>query len=425
MDAFLNEISQLGRQDSVILEIDSSEEGAGIRQQQRTDELQSLLAIFGSEMEVVDHELIRFLVYQDQEPTKPHAPLESMHVTFLLHEEYPSFPIVFELQGPCLLFSEADAVFFELFKQACDNAGNPTVFMLLDSARDRVSAIIDTRRAKNASSANLEKNSYDFDHFLFPGRMDDNDDSSESSYLGSLDHIAATNSNDPSFYLQRGVADVLAEITNAAFGMSVVVVENILRIDLAVRFLKYSEHHRCHRSQPTRGTSRYLRSKRFGQRDVITQKHLENDPVVAYHGTSNARIPSIVRQGLLVPGLGVGSSVSQKTGVGYYGKGIYLSPDPMVSLGYAEGGAARLLVCAVTLGHTYMCDTEMYDAPLQAGYNSHISPCLVEYVAFNPAQVLPVLLVHLQNRAHVRVSGTTSSQGKAAHTTSLISIPKK
>ena len=65
-EAFLNEISQLGRQDSVILEIDSSEEGAGIRQQQRTDELQSLLAIFGSEMEVVDHDLIRFLVYQDK-----------------------------------------------------------------------------------------------------------------------------------------------------------------------------------------------------------------------------------------------------------------------------------------------------------------------------------------------------------------------
>ena len=70
----------------------------------------------------------------------------------------------------------------------------------------------------------------------------------------------------------------------------------------------------------------------------------------------------------------------------------------LLTTSLAEGGAARLLVCAVTLGRTYMCETEMYDAPLQAGYDSHISPSLVEYVAFNPAQVLPVLLVHLQNR---------------------------
>jgi hypothetical protein len=114
-----------------------------------------------------------------------------------------------------------------------------------------------------------------------------------------------------------------------------------------------------------------------------------------------------------VPGSDTG--VTAKTGVGFYGHGIYLSPDPSVSLGYTSGSGeyTRLLVCAAVMGRFFPCRAEMFGAPCEPGYNSHVSPCNNEvafvaisalltcsqYVLFNPAAVLPVLVVHLQHGA--------------------------
>lgn len=80
-------------------------------------------------------------------------------------------------------------------------------------------------------------------------------------------------------------------------------------------------------------------------------------PVVAFHGTAEGNIPNILRIGLVVPGQ---HGVKHATDNGWYGKGdnkssitdipgIYLSPNPSLSIGYCRGGG-KLLVCAVLLG---------------------------------------------------------------------------
>ena len=66
--------------------------------------------------------------------------------------------------------------------------------------------------------------------------------------------------------------------------------------------------------------------------------------MTAYHGTAVARLPSIVRNGLLVGGMCgccvhqtrqvPGQLVTHRTDSGFWGRGIYLSPDPSVSIGY-------------------------------------------------------------------------------------------
>jgi aprataxin and PNK-like factor len=54
------------------------------------------------------------------------------------------------------------------------------------------------------------------------------------------------------------------------------------------------------------------------------------------------------------------------SGLGYYGAGIYLSPDARTSLAYA-GGCGKLLVCAVLMGRIYKCTNLMHGAPCTPG----------------------------------------------------------
>jgi len=72
-------------------------------------------------------------------------------------------------------------------------------------------------------------------------------------------------------------------------------------------------------------------------------------PQIAYHGTAETNINSILDRGLLVPGQGKGADVKHATDSGWWGKGIYLSPNSQLSVGYCRGGKS-LLVCAVIMG---------------------------------------------------------------------------
>jgi hypothetical protein len=172
----------------------------------------------------------------------------------------------------------------------------------------------------------------------------------------------------------------------------------------------------------------------------------EARPRLGFHGTPEANIPNILQQGLLVPGThGVINRTDDGTqpmpfysfllpaidvrvrargsGLGYYGAGIYLSPDARTSLGYA-GGCGKLLVCAVLMGRIYKCEDLMHGAPCTpgtsaqidasieshsylatppaadpsmwvhvtpfsaaAGFDSHMSPCEGELILFEAAQV--------------------------------------
>jgi len=118
-------------------------------------------------------------------------------------------------------------------------------------------------------------------------------------------------------------------------------------------------------------------------------------PVWAYHGTKAARMSSIEQKGLLVPGA---SGVTHATDSGWYGRGIYLSPNCDVSLGYSDDG--RLLICAVLMGKIFKCKNRLDGAGLQPNCDSHESPGGDEFICFNPGQVLPVFVIDTRTRTN-------------------------
>jgi len=115
----------------------------------------------------------------------------------------------------------------------------------------------------------------------------------------------------------------------------------------------------------------------------------DSKPRIAYHGTRANLVPSITDRGLLVPGSA--SGVGHVTDSGWYGKGIYLSPNPDLSLGYTQGG--KMLVCSVLMGRVFKCTERLDGQGCKRGYDSHESPCGQEYVIFNAAQVLPCYVI--------------------------------
>eukprot|EP01087_Luapelamoeba_hula_P016273 TRINITY_DN49_c1_g1_i1.p1 TRINITY_DN49_c1_g1~~TRINITY_DN49_c1_g1_i1.p1 ORF type:complete len:816 (+),score=176.19 TRINITY_DN49_c1_g1_i1:2-2449(+) len=116
----------------------------------------------------------------------------------------------------------------------------------------------------------------------------------------------------------------------------------------------------------------------------------EAQPRLAYHGTAEHNIDSILDKGLLVPGQD--KAVGHATDTGWWGKGIYLSPNHSLSVGYCRGGK-KLLLCAVTMGKIYKCSSRIDGGALQVGYDSHEDPSGQEYVLFDNTRVLPCYLV--------------------------------
>ena len=121
-------------------------------------------------------------------------------------------------------------------------------------------------------------------------------------------------------------------------------------------------------------------------------KSIDAKPKLAFHGTRAEKIGSITDKGLLVPGT---LGVTHATDSGWYGKGIYLSPNPDISMGYTQGG--KMLVCAVLMGKIFKCPARCDGSPCKPGYDSHESPCGGEYVLFKAAQVLPCYVIEFSD----------------------------
>jgi len=147
-------------------------------------------------------------------------------------------------------------------------------------------------------------------------------------------------------------------------------VENIIQADLVPRFeRKWQE----------------LREK---------YPSLNVEPKLAWHGTSDASIENIRRQGLLVPGKD--NAVGHLNDSGWWGKGIYLSPTASYSLSYMRGNRGLFLVSvlmgkALSLGQHERMDGR----PVKDGYDSHIAEHGQEYVIFDEAQILPCYLIEV------------------------------
>jgi hypothetical protein len=104
-------------------------------------------------------------------------------------------------------------------------------------------------------------------------------------------------------------------------------------------------------------------------------------PVLCFHGTATNNIESILQHGLLVPGEGNNIKVSNGSA---YGKGIYLSVDPAVSIPFCKGGN-KMFVCACLLGSKFV--TSPNGSIIVAFENSHVMPCFV--ITFASQQYLP------------------------------------
>jgi hypothetical protein len=97
--------------------------------------------------------------------------------------------------------------------------------------------------------------------------------------------------------------------------------------------------------------------------------------LIVYHGTAKTNFSKIVDGNLKVPD---GKAVLHATDQGYYGKGVYTSPQKELALRYASaarGGDGVVFVCLALPGRQYAAQ---YPAdkgkPCHVGFDSHYSP---------------------------------------------------
>lgn len=137
-------------------------------------------------------------------------------------------------------------------------------------------------------------------------------------------------------------------------------------------------------------------------------------PQTKFHGTRRDYVPSIVRQGFLMPG-SLDKLTAEHHGVrcgSTYGRSIYSSPSSDFSLSYtgsAQDGGIRatrpneydglkLIVCATVMGTTSHVsranNLRVSNKPIHQA-TSHTSFNELEYIVFSPAQILPCYVIHL------------------------------
>jgi hypothetical protein len=210
--------------------------------------------------------------------------------------------------------------------------------------------------------------------------------------------------------------------------LSVVHCENVMRPDLRAAFREKQSRlreqlKRVSLSQLLKG--RLDKSQPWRQHGNVEARKLEliaelTQPTVTYHGTRKSTIPSIVRNGFIMPGgaiPGSGEAVGVRCGSSY-GRGIYSSPEPSFAMSYCENDAhpttekeisgMKLIVCATLMGisNTVFNDGSWQNlSNPQTGADSHVGGHTgLEYIVFESAQILPCYVVHLD--WHARPSKT-------------------
>ena len=145
-------------------------------------------------------------------------------------------------------------------------------------------------------------------------------------------------------------------------------------------------------------------------------------PTVTFHGAPRHVMSSIVRYGFVLPGSSIGKAGPQlrvRCGSSF-GRGIYSSPDLMYASAYtqyqhgsttrisrpADVPGFRIVICAALMGralHVSRDEAHGVDGLLGEGAHSHISPSKLEYIIFDPAQIIPCYVLHLDYGAeHAR-----------------------
>jgi len=115
-------------------------------------------------------------------------------------------------------------------------------------------------------------------------------------------------------------------------------------------------------------------------------------PELVYHWSSVEKMPLIVASNLKVPD---GVTVFHATDDGWYGRGVYTSPNPTKFRAYGDD-ALKTCMCLAVLGKTYVASyPAMLGKPLVTGYDSHVSDDAehTEWVFFDNDQLLPLFII--------------------------------
>lgn len=116
----------------------------------------------------------------------------------------------------------------------------------------------------------------------------------------------------------------------------------------------------------------------------------ELKPHVAYHGTAPQNVALIAESGFRLDKLAANTGNR-----GYYGAGVYCSPQANYCVGYTRGGK-ELLVCAVLMGKRFKCPNMMLGCELQKGFDSHTDPTgNSEWVLFQEESILPCFILQM------------------------------
>lgn len=178
--------------------------------------------------------------------------------------------------------------------------------------------------------------------------------------------------------------DILASSDLNTSEYRIVHIESIIRHDLRANFLQTQEH----MLSKLRDELHYSESE---APEVV-------QPRIAFHGTQNKNVPTIVAHGLTVP------DRNNIPGTRRAKKGIYTSPSAMHALAFSDPGRSaetelpglKLVVCAVVLGRIYLADNDrLLHSAIPEGYDSIKPTFSPEYVVEIPSQVLPLYIVHL------------------------------
>jgi hypothetical protein len=109
----------------------------------------------------------------------------------------------------------------------------------------------------------------------------------------------------------------------------------------------------------------------------------------AYHGTNETNLPSIYRQGLLIPGQNNEIRVANGSA---HGLGIYTADviDPHLSWSFARGSSQRLLICGVIddVGHSSAPEVKHVGSALVVFNRERVAP-LFEVTLHKPSPQLP------------------------------------
>lgn len=196
-------------------------------------------------------------------------------------------------------------------------------------------------------------------------------------------------------------------------------IESVIREDLTRKFLARQDSVRDQLSQLSMHDlkANVLPALRQGSCNSHRKEDLIEllvTPQVTFHGTRRDYVPSIVRQGFLMPG-DANKLDGEQHGVrcgSTYGRGIYSSPSSAFALSYtgsaADGGiratkpneydGIKLIVCATVMGtvaHMTRHDQWRTNNRPKVGATSHVGYSNKEYVVFNRAQILPCYVIHL------------------------------